>query len=518
MRQRAWRVLLAVLIALLPRAGRAAEPSPPEHCKTPRAAVESVFGWLTPEHHNPTKAARCLDRVGRSSSEVRELALAIKAVYEARALEVEPEAFSDEPGWVNPDTKQPAFAPHRSLPEVVVERQADGQWRWSRASLAAIEELHDGSGLGSKLVKRLPPWLRTKGFGLQLWQLLALIGLLIVGLLLRQLIRFLVKRRLASFAERRGRQLAADVVQVFATPGAALLGAALLAMAYPELGLPLGVAVAMSTTVRLLVLFGVVLALYRLVDVLSTHLTAQGAADESRLDNHFVPLIRKALKVVILCVGLLILLQNLEVNVVSLLAGLGIGGLAVALAAKDSIANFFGSIMIFADRPFRVGDWILVEGAEGKIEEVGFRSTRIRTLADSLVTLPNAKFMEAKIENFGARRHRRIQATLGVTYDTDVARLEELTRAIRELIAAEPSARQDDVEVHLGAFGAHSLDIMVHFYVTASTWTEELEIRHRVFLEIIRAAEKLGVRFAFPTRTLHVESLPEAVSKGEEPR
>jgi len=126
-----------------------------------------------------------------------------------------------------------------------------------------------------------------------------------------------------------------------------------------------------------------------------------------------------------------------------------------------------------------------------------------------VVTLPNARFMEAKIENFGARRHRRIQATLGFTYDTDVARIRAFAEAVRALLAASPHTRKDKIDVHFAGFGASSLDVFVHFYVSAATWSEELAIRHELFLEMIRAAEALGVRFAFPTRTLHVESLAE---------
>jgi len=504
---RAFNVLLLCLA--LVRVAAAADAEPPAHCKTPRAAVESLFGWLAPEHSNPAKASRCLDRVGRTTREARELAQQVKVVYEARALRIDSSKIPDEPGWVNPDTKRTSLAPHPTLPSVVIERQADGMWRWTRSSLDVVEELYDDSLIAAErgFVQKLPSWMRVKAAGVELWQALAVVLLFALGVLFRQVIRLFVRNRLARLAERRGKQLAADIAKVFATPGAALLGALMLRLTYPELGLPLTFALALSTTVRALVAFALVLALYRLVDVLATHLALRADVTESRLDDQFVPLIRKLLKAVIIAVGLLVLLQNLGVNVGSLLAGLGIGGLALALAAKDTIANFFGSVMIFADRPFRIGDWVSVEGAEGRIEEVGFRSTRIRTLGDSIVTLPNAKFMEAKIENFGARRYRRIETTLGVTYDTDVSRIQALVEAIRAIIRANPHTRKEKYDVHFHAFGAHSLDILLHFYISAATWSDELAVRHDLFLEILRAAEDLGVRFAFPTQTLHVESL-----------
>jgi MscS family membrane protein len=248
-------------------------------------------------------------------------------------------------------------------------------------------------------------------------------------------------------------------------------------------------------------------AVYRLVDVLAETMAAKAAVTESKLDDQLVPLVRKSLKVLTVIAGLLFLLENLNVDVTSLLAGLGIGGVAVALAAKDTVANFFGSIMIFIDRPFQIGDWVVVSGVEGIVEEVGFRSTRIRTFYNSLVTVPNAKFMEANIDNYGARQYRRSYFTLNVTYDTTVDQMQSFVEGIRAIIQNNPYTRKDYYEVHMSGFGAHSLDVMVYFFFKVKSWTEELRERHHVLLEIMRLAADLGIVFAFPTQTLQVDSL-----------
>jgi MscS family membrane protein len=499
---------LLVVACLLAAASAGAAP-PPDHCNTPRAAVDSVFGWLAPEHHNPAKAIRCLDRAGRSVREARESALRIEAVYAARALKVDPERFSAEAGWVNPVTGRASVAPHEALPRIVIERQADGVWRWTRTSLEAVDEIYEDSPFvrDSGLVARLPSWLKTRALGMELWQALTLVIIFVLAVALRQIIRVVARNRLAKFAERRGARVAAEVVRVFATPGATVLGAGMLQLVYPELALPLQVAVVMATVVRALVVVALVFALYRLVDVFAAHLSVRAEASESRLDDQMVPLIRTSLKIILILTGILVLLQNLDVNVASLLAGLGIGGLAMALAAKDTIANFFASIMIFVDRPFRIGDLVKVEDTEGFIEEVGFRSTRIRTLADSLVTLPNAKLAEAKIDNLGARRKRRVLATFSLTYDTPVERIEAFVEGTRAIIWASDKTQKDKFEVHLNQLGSSSLDVLVHCYIETSDWREELTVRHDILLEILRLAEAVGVRFAFPTRTLHVETL-----------
>src|SRR5690606_9404234 len=143
---------------------------------------------------------------------------------------------------------------------------------------------------------------------------------------------------------------------------------------------------AVLVAVGLLVVISLTLAVYRLIDVLAERLSERAARSESKLDDRLIPLMRTSLKIFTFIAGVGVVLQTVDVNIGSLLAGLGIGGIAVALAAKDTLANFFGSIMIFADRPFQVGDWVAIGGAEGIVEEVGFRSTRIRTFYNSQMT------------------------------------------------------------------------------------------------------------------------------------
>jgi MscS family membrane protein len=205
-------------------------------------------------------------------------------------------------------------------------------------------------------------------------------------------------------------------------------------------------------------------------------------------------------------------LQNLDVDVGSLLAGVSLGGLAFSLAARDTVANLFGSVSIFLDKPFQVGDWVVVDGVEGIVEEVGMRSTRIRTFYDSLVSVPNSRAADANVDNYGERRHRRTYVTVRVTYDTTPAQLEAFTDGVRAILAAHPKVRKDKYEVHFSGFGDSGLDVMVYFFFTVASWSEELEGRHEVFLELLRLAHAVGVSFAFPTRTLHVASAvpPEA--------
>ncbi len=225
-------------------------------------------------------------------------------------------------------------------------------------------------------------------------------------------------------------------------------------------------------------------------------------------DDSLVPLLRTSMRLFVMIVGILFVLQNLDVNVSSLVAGLGLGGLAIALAAQDTVRNLLGGLTIFADKPFEVGDWVVAEGIEGTVETVGFRSTRVRTFYNSLVSVPNGKLMDAGIDNMGQRRWRRYKTTLGVGYHTTPDQMQAFVEGIRAIIQANPGMRQDYYIVEFHGFGATSLDVLVYCFIDARDWTEELRTRHVLNLDIMRLAESLQVDFAFPTQTVHIAETP----------
>jgi MscS family membrane protein len=194
------------------------------------------------------------------------------------------------------------------------------------------------------------------------------------------------------------------------------------------------------------------------------------------------------------------------VNVFSLLAGLGLGGLAFALAAKDTAANLFGSIMILVDRPFKIGDWVSVDTVEGTVEEIGFRSTRIRTFYNSLVTVPNANMANAQIDNLGVRQYRRTSFELDVTYGTKSKDLDAFIEGIRKIILENSISRKDMYHVYFSGYGASSLKIMVYFFLITDDWGQELKEKQNIYFKIYSLAEQLGVEFAFPTQTIFLNS------------
>ena len=179
------------------------------------------------------------------------------------------------------------------------------------------------------------------------------------------------------------------------------------------------------------------------------------------MDEQLIPIIRRTLQGIVLAGGLIQVLSILEVNVTTLIAGISIGGLAIALAAQDTIKNLFGSLTIFMDKPFQIGDWINFSGVDGTVEEVGFRSTRVRTFANSLVYVPNGKLADMVVNNYGLRAFRRFKMTLTITYNTPPLLIEKYVEGVRAIIANHPAVRKPGFEVHLNSMSNSSLDILV---------------------------------------------------------
>ena len=248
--------------------------------------------------------------------------------------------------------------------------------------------------------------------------------------------------------------------------------------------------------------------IFKLVDVLEFFLLRWTSKTETTLDDQLVPLIRKTLRVFVVIVAGLFIAQNIFAwDIGALVAGLGIGGLAMALAAKDALSNLFGSVTIFSDRPFQLGERIKIAGHDGTVEEVGFRSTRIRTLMGHLVVLPNSMVANEAVENIGRRPYLKRVLDVTVTYDTPSEKLQRGVEIIREMLEArkEHFAPEMDPRVYFSDFNSASLNIVVYYWFAPPDWWEYLEFNHEFNMELLRRFNEEGIEFAFPTQTLYVK-------------
>ena len=244
----------------------------------------------------------------------------------------------------------------------------------------------------------------------------------------------------------------------------------------------------------------------RLVTIVDVHLKKWTVSTESTTDDLLVPLVGKTLRIFTLIIGGIIVLQNLTgVKIGPLLASLGIGGLAVALAARESIANFFGTLTILFDKPFQVGQRIVINDFDGIVESVGFRSTRIRTLTGHLLTIPNEKVVSSTVENIGMRPHIRWLTNIGITYDTPTEKVEKAVEIIREILADHEGMNADfPPRVFFNGFNDFSLNIMIVVWYHPPNYWDYQGWLQKVCLEIMRRFETEGIDFAFPTRTVHL--------------
>ena len=209
---------------------------------------------------------------------------------------------------------------------------------------------------------------------------------------------------------------------------------------------------------------------------------------------------------VIVIVSTFIILDLLNVNVTALIAGISIGGLALALAAKDTVQNLFGSAMIFIDRPFQVGDYILAGGHEGTVVEVGFRSTRIMQIDTSIVSIPNGAVADMPLTNLGVRLSRLFNITIGVTYETPPDLIQEYIARLKQLILDHPKTNDDPFYVNLSGLADSSISIMFRCQVQVESYAEDVVVKEELLFSIIRLAEEMGVEFAYPTTTVHMAS------------
>jgi MscS family membrane protein len=385
------------------------------------------------------------------------------------------------------------------------------QWLVSKKSVDEIHLLYNQIFFINinSLEKEMPTFLMHKILGLKIWQWIGVI----LYLMLSVLLYYILNKILVSILEKLVSKYAKlEVFDRYLLPIAKPLSLFLifsgLLIVISILQLPTNIAGMITYVIKFIMPLLIVIIAYRLTDVLRAILLKLAAKTENTVDDQIIPLIIKIIKVAVIIIGSIYIVSNMGWNIAPLLAGASIGGLAFALAAQDTIKNLFGSFTMFTDQPFEVGDWIVFSGGEGTVEEIGIRSTRVRTFYNSLISVPNGTLANAIIDNMGRREFRRYVTTIGLTYDTTPEGVDAFVEGLRGIVDNHPKTRKDYYQIHLKNFGASAIEIMFYIFFEAKDWTEELEARHQVLSEIMRLAVSLDIRFAYNTQTLHIENTP----------
>lgn len=240
----------------------------------------------------------------------------------------------------------------------------------------------------------------------------------------------------------------------------------------------------------------------RLVDYFSLVMLHRASLTESKSDDQLVPFFKESLKIIIIIFSVFFMLGTIfKINIASLIAGLGIGGLAFALAAKDTLENLIGSFVIFLDKPFVVGDTVKVGNVEGKVEKIGFRSTQIRSVEKSLVIVPNKRMTEADLDNLSEKSMTRATFPLGIHYNTPLNILQDFMEEIRKYLQTNEKLRVDPV-VRVNRIQENTIELLILFFVMTNEWEEYIMVREEVLLSILKIAQQKEIQFAYPAREL----------------
>ncbi len=475
-------------------------------------------------------AARCLDLDGVPQGARNEvgpiLAYKLKFVLDRIGRVVVEEIPSEADG--------PRYYYHRStLGRIDLVRHAEGRrlgdWQFSRETVAQIEPMFrvafDRSvapsfargkayraALSPRLAPslwlrgRLPTWLRAPAAGLDVYQWIGL-TVALAGCGAASWLGLRVLERVACFALRRGGfELDRDLVAPKLRPLAFQLGLWCLYLQLRLLDLPSAVVGATIPAIKIAWIGLMGWTVFRVIDLgLILYACSERLHDRRSLSDMIVPTAANGLKLAALVVAVscqVYLIGDREA-LTQLLAGLGLIGLAASLAAQDVLKNFFGTLLLIGEHPFRIGEQVAVQGMEGLVESVGFRSTRLRTFDDSLLTIPNSVMAAALIDNRAARTCRRFRTIVALAYGTPIEKMVGLRDALRSFAASEPRFLRDKIEIHIRGLGASSVELLVQVYFRAATYTDELACHDELSREILKQAERLGVELAVPTKSNH---------------
>lgn len=479
---------------------------------SPHNAIRTHLENLQPESFNDTLAAQAFNPNERGLEQAIESAIKLKRSLDGKGLYIYIDEVPKAANYYDSASSRSKFILVKEYPRISLLKNEDGNWYYSDSSIDAIDELYEDAfrfGTG-RLVNLLPKLGTREILGLYMYQYIAIFILALLSTLIYRLFAFFTERVIRGILIRTGYKgdTSDKYLWMIARPTSVFIIVLLLILFTPALQLPptyskyviliLGV---------MLPLFGTVIA-FRMVNIVSIFLGRAAQKTDSTLDDQLVPLLRKTLKMFVIIIGTLFILANLKIPIFPLLTGLSIGGLAFALAAQDTLKNFFGSIMIFIDKPFQVGDWITTNDIDGTVEEVGFRSSRIRTFRNSLIYIPNGKLADNTIDNHGLRKFRRFYTPIAINYDTPPELIEVFVTGLRGIIDKHSDTVKDNYHVYFNDMAASSLNIMFYIFFEVPSWKEELRARHEILVEIMKLAKEIGINFAFPTQTLHVENLP----------
>ncbi len=491
---------------------------------SPRATIYTHIENLKPNNYYPEISAQTI--YGLDLESAIDKAIKLKYIYDAKGVFIDYSSIPSDPNYIDslhfPVPKH-AYKPFPyKLPQVYVEKYGKN-WYYSKETVAQIDILYKeiykfGADL---IVKYVPGPLHMKFLGLELWQWLGLFIIIIITYLLHLLFKkilYLIFKSAKNLLIKIPVDNLNERLKHLAHPLSYIFGIYMMQIMLPYLLLGQKIGKLLIVSLQLAEVIFWIFVFIKLIDIFIAVYKFKAQKTKNLLDDQFIPIIENTLKTIVIIFGIFKILVILGADPRALIAGASIGGLAVGLAAQDTVKNLIGSIMIFIDKPFKIGDWIKVDGVEGSVEEVGFRSSIIRAADTTIYKIPNSKLSEAVVNNLARRIYRRYNTTLGIRYDTPPELIEEFIEGIKKVIELHPLTRNYSnytpynsapYNVEFVEYGDSSLNILLNVYFVTKDYGEEMHARHILLLGILVLANNLGVEFAFPSQTLFMELFPE---------
>ncbi|NLP58016.1 mechanosensitive ion channel family protein [Lutibacter sp. B1] len=493
----------------------------------PNSTIYTHLYFLQPESYDPAKAAKTI--YGYSGKEAEEIAIKLKKILDGKGLKVDftkvpsDAMYADSTGITSYTETYSLGKKYRyvlfpyRMPEIYVERVGNN-WYYSSETTSKVNDLYKKvfPWYTEKLQQIIPELGHKKVFKIELWQFIGILIIIVIciGLfyILKKGVFYILRKTLNSITHNKLNKAIDISLKKLTRPIVLLLLIWFVKTVLPSLMLDLNVNSLLFLGLNIMVTVFWIYVFLKLVNVGMDIYTQFAESTHNKLDDQLAPILNNFFKGVVVFLGILKLLTLFGVEPVTVFAGASIGGIAIALASQDTVKNFIGTVMIFVDKPFHIGDWIEAGEVVGTVETVGFRSTTVRAADTSVYQIPNSALSEMVVNNKGLRAYRRYSTNLGVRYDTPPELIDAFVKGIRKIIELHPETRKDAYNVEFIGFGDSALLIMLNVYFTQLDWNIEQASKHSLHMAVLQLAADLGVEFAFPSTTVMIEQFPDKKS------
>jgi MscS family membrane protein len=494
---------------LVPRAVRGADGAATAPA-SPRSTVEAFLAA-----DGVGAEADLLDSARQPPARRDQLAKRLRAILQ-QTDSFDPSELSDAPAGALDDGIAPRLeivaqvaGPDGALQPVRMERYQRGDvqaWRFTAGTVSRIDGWYRAIDPGW-LGRRMPAPLWAAGpYGLPWWQWIALVVLVTIGLVVGRVLGRLTELGLGRIARRTTTSYDDELLRAASGPLTAFWSLLAMRGGVSLVGLSSQASSVAAGAIGVSVYMVFFWALMRAGDMACNVASHSGWARRSPSSRSLLPLARRTFKALVFVVAVVAVISSLGYPVASLVAGLGVGGIAIALAAQKTVENLFGAFSLGVDQPIREGDFVKVEDLVGTVEAIGLRSTRLRTLDRTLVTIPNGRLADMRLESFAARDRLRLACTLGLLYSTSTSELQEVVARVRSMLGSHPKIWPDSINVYVTGLGEFSINVDIMCWFATTSWDEFQQIRSDVYLELINIVRACGSDFAFPTRTLELSA------------